>query len=131
MSESSNYGESSIGGGESSSSRYSPSVTQKQSISDSKKVNFNLVKQKLKAIETEVTKDLDTNENTQFTQLFRKMIIDNETEVTNFPTTSFFISKFEELNTSQLSEDLKTKVLSSLYSKQFEDKKNNSKLKYW
>lgn len=131
MSESSSYGESSWGsnnGGESSSSRYTATPV---TSSVEPKVNLSQIKQKLKAIEIAVTKDLSSEENLIFLNLFRQIIVDNEKEVIAFPTATFFISKFEDLKTDVLNETLKTKVLTNLHLKQNEDKKNNSKLKYW
>ncbi len=132
MSESSSYGESSWGsnnGGESSSSRYTSPTPVSPPVEP--KINLAQIKQKLKAIEIAVTKDLSSEEKVNFLNIFRQLIVDNEKEVIAFPTATFFISKFEDLKTDDLNETLKTKILTGLHLKQNEDKQNNSKLKYW
>lgn len=135
MSESSSYGESSYGSnsskrsssGESSysSPSYSP-PTPKEEKSD-----FSLITQKLKSIESFVSKELIAEEKKSFIKMFRQIIVDNETQVIQFPTATFFISKFEEFQDVLLTEELKTKILASLEAKQNKEKQNNSKLKYW
>lgn len=135
MSESSNYGESpsssysrskKYGESPSGESNYSRNTVEPKT-GESK---INEVKQKLKEIESYVVKNLTQEEKKSFINVFRKTIVDNETEVMTFPNASFFISKFENLE-APIDEKLKEKILHSLYNKQSEEKQNSSKLKYW
>lgn len=121
--------ESSSSGESSNNNRYqSPSET---TTTVDSTVNFTQIKQKLKLIEIAVTKEFNNEEKSAFIQLFRKVIVDNEQEVIAFPTATFFIAKFEDLNSPLLTEHFKTKILNSLHMKQYEEKQSNSKLKYW
>lgn len=133
MSESSSYGESSFGssssrrtsGGE---SQYSPSH---MPTPTEEKIDVSQITQKLKSIESFVSKELNGEEKKLFIQLFRQIIVDNETQIIKFPTATFLMSKFEDVKNDLLPEELKTKILTRLEAKQNQDKQNNSKLKYW
>lgn len=133
MSESSSYGESSYG---SSSSRHSSSGESSYSPAPSpapkeEKLDVSQITQKLKSIESFVSKELTAEEKKSFIKMFRQIIVDNETQVIQFPTATFFISKFEDFKDVLLTKELKTKILTSLEAKQNKEKQNNSKLKYW
>lgn len=126
--------ESSNSGGESSTYHESSSASNqstKNKTLEEQKINFTEIKNKLKLIEIAVTKTFTSEEKSAFIQLFRQVIVDNEKEVVSFPTATFFISKFEHLDSPLLTTDFKTKIMTNLYTKQNEDKQNNSKLKYW
>ena len=94
--------------------------------------NLNNVKTQLKEIEDFVINKIENaKDKTSFLYSFRNFIIDYESEVINFPTPSFFISKFESTEQNNISPDLKEKILELLHEKQYQDKQKNSKLKYW
>jgi hypothetical protein len=137
MSESSNGGESSSSSssrskkyGESPSGESNYARKSSESTPKTGENKLTEVKQKLKEIESYVIRNLNQEEKTSFINLFRKTIVDNETEVMTFPNASFFIAKFENLETP-IDEKLKEKIMHSLYNKQSEEKQNSSKLKYW
>jgi hypothetical protein len=137
MSESSSYGESpsnrtsrSTKYGESPSGESNYARKSSESTPKTGENKLTEVKQKLKEIESYVIRNLNQEEKTSFINLFRKTIVDNETEVMTFPNASFFIAKFENLETP-IDEKLKEKIMHSLYNKQSEEKQNSSKLKYW
>ena len=94
--------------------------------------NLNNVKTQLKEIEDFVINKIENaKDKTTFLYSFRNFIIDYESEVINFPTPSFFISKFESTEQNNTSPDLKEKILELLHEKQYQDKQKKSKLKYW
>ncbi len=94
--------------------------------------NLNNVKTQLKEIEDFVINKIENaKDKTTFLYSFRNFIIDYESEVINFPTPSFFISKFESIEQNNIPPDLKEKILELLHEKQYQDKQKNSKLKYW
>ncbi len=94
--------------------------------------NLNNVKTQLKEIEDFVINEIENaKDKTTFLYSFRNFIIDYESEVINFPTPSFFISKFESTEQNNTSPDLKEKILELLHEKQYQDKQKKSKLKYW
>lgn len=117
--------------GESSNNNNINKYTTQTNLTADSTVNFTQIKQKLKLIEVAVTKEFNNEEKDSFVQLFRKVIVDHEKEVIAFPTATFFIAKFEELNSPLLTEQFKTKILNNLHLKQYEEKQSNSKLKYW
>ena len=93
--------------------------------------NLNNVKTQLKEIEDFVINKIENaKDKTTFLYSFRNFIIDYESEVINFPTPSFFISKFESTEQNNIPPDLKEKILELLHEKQYQDKQKNSKLKY-
>lgn len=89
------------------------------------------IKKKLKSIEDSVTENFSLEETQAFTKLFREIIMNNEQQVISFPTASFFITKFEQSDSSLLNEHFKEKILSKLNDIHELDKQKNSKLKYW
>ena len=94
--------------------------------------NLNNVKTQLKEIEDFVINKIENaKDKTTFLYSFRNFIIDYESEVINFPTPSFFISKFESTEQNNIPSDLKEKILELLHEKQYQDKQKKSKLKYW
>lgn len=94
--------------------------------------NLNNVKTQLKEIEDFVINKIENaKDKTTFLYSFRNFIIDYESEVINFPTPSFFISKFESTEQNNTSPNLKEKILELLHEKQYQDKQKKSKLKYW
>lgn len=94
--------------------------------------HLNNVKTQLKEIEDFVINKIENaKDKTTFLYSFRNFIIDYESEVINFPTPSFFISKFESTEQNNIPPDLKEKILELLHEKQYQDKQKNSKLKYW
>lgn len=114
---------------ESSESNYTSSASPSK-VEDTK-LNISQIKQKLQVIEIFVSKNLNNEEKSSFVKFFRDIIVENEQQVMTFPTATFFIAKFEELQSPILNENLKEKILNNLYLKQNEEKQYNSKLKYW
>lgn len=136
MSESSSGGESSYNSSESSSinsirARVSTPSSILEQTNQEPPLNLVEIKDKLRVIELFVKKNLNNTDQMTFVKIFRQLIVDNEQQVSAFPTAAFFISKFEELDSPILTEELKTQILTDLYEKQNEEKHNKSKLKYW
>lgn len=89
------------------------------------------IKKKLKSIEDSVVENFSLEETQAFTKIFREIIMNNEQQVMSFPTASFFITKFEQSDSSLLNEHFKQKILNKLNEIHDLDKQKNSKLKYW
>lgn len=112
--------------GESSSYSYSSPTPIRD---EEPKPQLRKVKDILKKIDAYVSNGLSTEEKEIFSKIYRKIIINNEKEVIAFPNTNFFISQFEE--NAELSDNLKEKIIKSLYAYNQLEREQKSKLKYW
>ena len=121
--------ESAYSNGESSYHPHSSPAKEIKSTTEENKPNIKKVKETLKNIEAYVSNELSLEEKEIFIKTYRKIIIENEKEVVAYPNTNFFISKFEE--NTELFDDLKEKIIKSLYAYHQLEREQKSKLKYW
>jgi len=121
--------ESAYSNGESAYHTHSSPTKEIKSTTEETKPQLRKVKDTLKKIDDYVSNSLSNEEKEIFAKIYRKIIINNEKEVIAFPNTNFFISQFEENN--ELSDDLKEKIIKSLYSYNQLEREQKSKLKYW